>query len=295
MKCVNLIEIRLCMSLCTIIPYTLTYNLRDQKIPPFIVGINPLCDEHCEKYQMYCKDHENVCCRKCAFTSHKNCKDLVPLEDVVDNVKSSGSVQKMEHLFDELTKNIKTIIASGQDNLDMLNETKAGIEKEINQIRLAINGYLEKLEKELLTKLQEASDSAKGQITELVATLAENEKEILECQDNLQNIKTHATDLQTLLGLKQIEHEITKIERFMHSLIDNQKVSKTTLHCKINQTLQTLTTDVHCFGEVTTSITPCDITLVRRKDKQAQMMVAGVPARSISNIYLKLGGNLVVI
>jgi hypothetical protein len=34
-----------------------------QKIPPFIVRINPLCDEHCEKYQMYCKDHENVCCR----------------------------------------------------------------------------------------------------------------------------------------------------------------------------------------------------------------------------------------
>jgi hypothetical protein len=127
--------------------------------------------------------------------------------------------------------------------------------------------------------------------------LAENEKEILECQDNLQNIKTHATDLQTFLGLKQIEHEITKNERFVQSLIDDQKVSKTMLHCKINQTLQTLTTDVHSFGEVTTSITPCDITLVRRKDKQAQMMVAGVPARSISNICLKLrhqlttGGN----
>jgi peptidoglycan hydrolase CwlO-like protein len=73
----------------------------------------------------------------------------------------------MEHLLDDLTKNIKTIIASGQDNLDMLNKTKAGIEKEINQIRLAINGYLDKLEKELLTKLQEASDSAKGQIMEL--------------------------------------------------------------------------------------------------------------------------------
>jgi hypothetical protein len=24
-----------------------------QKIPPFIVGINPLCDEHREKYQTY--------------------------------------------------------------------------------------------------------------------------------------------------------------------------------------------------------------------------------------------------
>ena len=275
---------------------TITFD-EYQKLPSFIVGINPLCDEHREKYQTYCKEHASVCCRKCVFTSHKNCKDLVPLEDVVDNVKNSSSVQEMEHLLDDLTKNIKTIIASGQDNLDMLNKTKAGIEKEINQIRLAINGYLDKLEKELLTKLQEASDSVKGQIMELVATLAENEKEILECQDNLQNIKTHATDLQTFLGLKQIEHEITKNERFVQSLIDNQKMSKTTLHCKINQTLQTLTTDVHCFGEVTTSITPCDITLVRRKDKQAQMMVAGVPARSISNICIKLkhqlttGGN----
>jgi hypothetical protein len=45
-------------------------------------------------------------------------------------------------LLEELTKNIKTIIASGQDNLDMLNETKAGIEKEIKQTRLAINDYL---------------------------------------------------------------------------------------------------------------------------------------------------------
>ena len=268
-----------------------------QKIPPFIVGINPLCDEHCEKYQMYCKDHENVCCRKCAFTSHKNCKDLVPLEDVVDNVKSSGSVQEMEHLFDELTKNIKTIIASGQDNLDMLNVTKASIEKEIKQTRLVINGYLDKLEKELLTKLQEASDSAKGKIIELVATLAEKEKEILECQDNLQNIKSHATDLETFVGLKKIEAEITKNELFVQSLIDDHKVSQRMLHCKIHQSLKTLTTDVHSFGEVTTSITPCDITLVRGKDKQAQMMVAGGPSTSISNICLKLkhqlttGGN----
>jgi hypothetical protein len=33
----------------------------------------------------------------------------------------------MEHLLDDLTKNIKTIIVSGQDNIDVLNETKACI------------------------------------------------------------------------------------------------------------------------------------------------------------------------
>jgi hypothetical protein len=66
---------------------------------------------------------------------------------------------------------------------------------EIRQTRLAINGYLDKLEKELLTKLQEARDNSKGQILELVATLAKQETEIIECQDNLQNKKSYATDL----------------------------------------------------------------------------------------------------
>ena len=129
----------------------------------------------------------------------------------------------------------------------MLNETKAGIEKEIKQTRLAINDYLDNLEKELLTKLQEAGDSAKIQRMELVATLAEKEKEILECQDKLQNIKSHATDLQTFLGLKQNEPEIAKNKRLVKSLIDDKRLSKRMLHCKINQKLLTLTTDVYLY------------------------------------------------
>jgi DNA-directed RNA polymerase subunit N (RpoN/RPB10) len=62
--------------------------------------------------------HQNLCCRKCVIASHKNCKDIVLLEEVVDNVKNSSSVQEMEHLLDDLTKNIKAIITSGQDNLE---------------------------------------------------------------------------------------------------------------------------------------------------------------------------------
>jgi FixJ family two-component response regulator len=57
------------------------------------------------------------------------------------------------------------------------------------------------LEKELLTKLQEASDSVKDQIMELVATLAEKEREILECQDNLQRRLQVELDLCNFCGM----------------------------------------------------------------------------------------------
>jgi vacuolar-type H+-ATPase subunit H len=156
-----------------------------------INGIKQLCDKHPEKYQTYCKEHQNLYCRKCAITSHNNCKDKFPLEEVVDREKNPSFVQKMEQFLDVLTKNIKTIIASEKDNLDMLNETKEEIEKKIKQTRLAINRYLDKLEKQLLTKLQKESDREKRKIMKSEATLAKKGKKIRECQDILQNIQTN--------------------------------------------------------------------------------------------------------
>ena len=59
--------------------------------------------------------------------------------------------------------------------------------------------------------------------------------------------------------------------------------------------MQTLTTDVHRFGDVTTFITPCDITLVPRKDQLAQMMVADGLSKYISDICLKLKHNVTTV
>ena len=230
-----------------------------QELPPFIIGIKLRCDEHGNKYQAYCKSHENLCCRKC----DTHCQDKVPLEDVINNVKNSSSFQEMEHLLDVLTRNIKIIITSGQKNLEMLNETKKRITKEFKQTRIAITDFLLQLETELLTELKDESVSAKRMIKDSEAILAKTEKEFLECQDNFQNIITHASDLQAFVGLKQIEAKTIKNERIVQSLIDDEKVCQRMLNCKIDPKLITLATDVKSFGKVTTSITPCDITVVR--------------------------------
>ena len=235
-----------------------------QELPPFIIGIKLRCDEHCEKYQTYCNDHEILYCRKCVITGHKKCKNKVPLEEVVDNVMNSSDAQEMENLINELTKNIGIIIASGQDNLLRLIETKNGIVAEINEIQHDINDHLDRLRNELLTILDEKSDSAKSEITKSVTTLEKKKKEIRKCQGNLQNINQQATDPQTSVALKQIEAAITKNELFVQSLIDDENVYKLMLDFEIHQKLKSLTTDVHRYGEVTISMIPCDFTEISK-------------------------------
>jgi seryl-tRNA synthetase len=137
---------------------------------------------------------------------------------------NSSDAQEMEHLINELTKNIKIIIASGQDNLLRLSETKEGIEREITLIQRDIKGYLDRLKNELLTILKEKSESAKCEIKKSEATLKRKEKEIRECKGKLQNIKQQATDPQTYVALEQIEAAITKNRKFVQSLIDDDKM-----------------------------------------------------------------------
>ena len=211
----------------------------------------------------WCFNCEEGCCTDCREV-HKH--DNATPEDCTITIEYHELpffIIGIKMRCDALTNNIKTIIASGQGNLNMLNETKEGIEKEIKQTRLNINSYLDQLEKKLLAKLQGKSDNTQHTMMESNTTLAEKEKEILKCQDNLQYIEPHATDLATLRSLKQIQQDIKRNEQVVQSLIDDQKVYKGMLHCKIDKTLKKLTTGVRCFGEVTTSITPCDFTVIR--------------------------------
>jgi hypothetical protein len=59
--------------------------------PVLIREIKEICEKHNEKYQMFCKSHECPCCRKCTIENHQECKDVVIIEDIIQDAKTSVS------------------------------------------------------------------------------------------------------------------------------------------------------------------------------------------------------------
>jgi coenzyme F420-reducing hydrogenase beta subunit len=49
-------------------------------------------------------------------------------------------------------------------------------------------------------------------------------------------------------------------------------LKQTKISCNIDTSLKNLTTSIQSFGEVVVESKPCEINLVRKKNKQAQMM-----------------------
>ena len=86
--------------------------LEYQKLPPFISQIKQHCEEHDDKYTMFCKTHERPCCWKCTITIHKECRDIKPLEDDIGNTKSSNAFEEIEHSLTEIAEHVKLITKS---------------------------------------------------------------------------------------------------------------------------------------------------------------------------------------
>lgn len=67
-----------------------------QNLPEFILKIKNNYEDHDQRYEMFCSFHDAGCCVKCMKDKHGGCKGLVPLVDVVGNIKLSAHVSVVE-------------------------------------------------------------------------------------------------------------------------------------------------------------------------------------------------------
>ncbi|XP_071121518.1 putative autophagy-related protein 11 [Mytilus edulis] len=257
-----------------------------QKLPIDVLKITQYCSIHDEKFQIYCQKHECPCCSKCVVESHKLCQDIVNLDDVIQNAKTSNALSEIEETLVEVTENLQKIRHHQQNNQSTLKEKRKEIEKEIKKTRMKINSHLDKLQEDLMKQLYGLEEKENSKICQLLSSLDKNQKEIAECQTKIGNIKTHATDLQMLLSMRQIEKDVYSKEKFLQSLVEGEHLKMTFLSYKINTSIQNIMSNIISFGEVHMESKSCDILLIKKKEKQAQMMVPTAQSRSIENIKL---------
>jgi DNA-binding beta-propeller fold protein YncE len=140
-----------------------------------------------------------------------------------------------------------------------------------------------------MMKLTEAEEQVTEDTRELLVSLDEKHTKLTKHQTNIVNIKKYASDLQTYLAGTQIEKHVETQDTCLQSIVNSDSLIETKLSCKIDSGLKTITTSIQQFGVVVVESMPSELTFIRKKDKQAQMMVAGLsPAMSVEKIQLKL-------
>ena len=260
-----------------------------RKLPSYVLEIKEICDEHHENFNLYCKEHECPCCRICNLENHSGCKNVSAIEKIIKNVKTSTMLTEIEHLIKEMIETIGIIRQNRETNSSAVKEQKRIIEIEIQELRIKINTHLDRLQEDLMKELDEAETHVTDKTHELLVSLDEKQKELTEYQTNIVNIEKYASDLQTFLAVKQIEKDVETHDMGLQALVNSDNLSQTKLAFKIDTGLKTIVTSIHKFGKVVVESKPCELTFARKKEKQAQMIVADLlPPMSVENIQLNL-------
>ncbi|XP_063418879.1 uncharacterized protein LOC134701675 [Mytilus trossulus] len=259
-----------------------------EKLPKDIVQISQFCDKHKEKYIIYCKKHACPCCSSCIVQSHNKCDEIVKLDDVIHNAKTSNKFFEIERALAEVTENIEKIIKDRQNNIKTLSETRKQIEKEIQKTRKAINNHIDKIQANIIKELYASEDKESKSIRQLLNSLEEKQQEIEILQKNISDIKQHASDLQTFLSMKRIETEVVSKDEYIRSLSGSKNLKQIVLSFSINTAIKNLISDIPNLGNIIVKSQSFNIELTTTKQRQAQMMMTKVPARSFENINVKL-------
>ena len=113
-----------------------------------------------------------------------------------------------------------------------------------------------------MKELTEAKNQVTEETRELQVSLDEKQKELLEYQRNVFNIEKSASDLQTFLGVKQIDKGVEINDMCLHSLVNSDSLSQTKLAYKIDTGLKIITASIQKFGKVVIESKPCETNFV---------------------------------
>jgi hypothetical protein len=242
-----------------------------QNQPSFLADIKEFCDDHNHRYQLYCVTHECPICYKCIKT-HRECSDIIPIDEVVDNAKTSQNFQDLRQEVEDLIENIKRLRTDREENLTTVNDQVQKHILKVQNLRSNINQHLDKLEEELKSQLQKLENKAKTDIEGTIAILKDKENDIAKRQKNIEDITKHASDFQAFFGMREVKSNVTEHERYIQSLPDDQKFAQVKITCSIDTKIQDILTSVKSFGSVGFQTERISISLVRNKHKQAQIL-----------------------
>ncbi|CAG2242639.1 unnamed protein product [Mytilus edulis] len=114
------------------------------------------CDEafcpDCLKY------HSNV--KICINSTHKNCTDLPPIEDVAKDARNSIALEDIKERLLNLKKYYERLRLEKQSNSKEIQFQSKTIIEHVKSTRLELNQHLDRLEKEVFQKVSDLETNA---------------------------------------------------------------------------------------------------------------------------------------
>ncbi|VDI24781.1 Hypothetical predicted protein [Mytilus galloprovincialis] len=242
-------------------------------LPSFIKATSNLCKIHGKNFELYCSFHACACCVHCTTDKHQSCQTMKPLPEILKQVKSSAAVRLLEKDVKDLNENFDDIMEYLRKRISTNANQKTEAIQSIRSMRKSIDDHLNKLEQQLLKDLETKHSKLKSKMETLLHQVDKRAKQIRKLQNEFSNMTKYATDLQTYVGLKEIEKITSQEGNYIEDLKRGTDLNERDLHLTTSPDLDSILLDVKSLGQITVDTRPCNGFANKGRKDQAQHLV----------------------
>lgn len=230
---------------------------------------NMICKNHKREFEMFCPVHDSAVCSLCVKQFHPQCKNLVSLKDVATHSKSSGILDDLEKSLSDAEQNIENAIQSMVENKTSLILSKSIIHQDITIVRREIIQHIDKLETELLHKLEDEYKKCIRNIDISIANFKIYKKNIKSFISTNEEIKHATSNIQYFLEMRNTDRKFAKTK----AQIDKQLKANTKHELSIlfDPIIKSFKAKVAELGKLQVEISPHTLMIQDFKMRQAQI------------------------
>lgn len=220
-------------------------------LPKSVLNIRKRCEEHDAALEHFCVVHDCPCCQKCLNTTHKTCKNIPAIDDVISNAKSSTALQSLEEELLNGNKILNDVALEKNRNVEEVQNQADTIINDIKRRRSELNTKLDIIERNAIQALESAKTGIINNIENQKRNIEEKSGRLGNLLENIDKLKKYGSNLQVFLGVREFGKATMKEELFIDRE-HNENLYKIA-HIAYKETTDGL--GINKFGDITIKYT----------------------------------------
>ena len=216
-------------------------------------------EEFCPKHEgkvmeHFCPSHSKLCCSTCTTEEHRQCDKVVSVKESAQKCRETNEIPTLEGVLAKYNDHLNTIMKNRSSQLKKLESKKGKILEEFLDIKRQIIMQLEKMEKDLKTKLDQTHKQETKKIHDEVETCQEIQSGVVNATELLQVADNHGADSQVVDTVEKVKHECVYYEDKIGGI--NRKVRTIDYHLALDKNLEHLAKKLNQFGRIDVKTSP---------------------------------------
>ncbi|XP_052069424.1 uncharacterized protein LOC127708558 [Mytilus californianus] len=179
-----------------------------------------------QKLDLFCIDHDELCCRLCMTENHRTCAKVVPVDVVAKDVKSSTMVAHVLQQADDLRNCLGNILEKAEKESKEIDRQGKEISEQVSSYKNHIIDLLDEAEQSVKSDIEEVCTKQRTNVTGIQEQALDQKTKIESYLTNLQALSSTDSNEQTFLFAHYLKSLLSETE----SLIESKRL---TFHSQI--------------------------------------------------------------